>query len=74
YTICLIEKDLIYSHHEKVNFSEEQDKLTKFILPGKERKKVIEKLDTMNINEFSLFGSEESLMSTLAYREIEKKR
>jgi FRG domain-containing protein len=75
YTICIKIKDgeSIYCCHEDAKFGEKQDVLTKYILPGKERKKVIEKLDFMNINEFSLFGNEESLMSTLANREIERR-
>jgi len=30
-------------------------------------------LDEFNLNAYSLFGSEESLMETLAYREIDAK-
>jgi len=76
YTICTKPNEnnngRIYCPHEDVEFGNDQDALKKYIIPGKERKKVLEKLDLMNINAFSLFGSEESLMSTLAYREIEK--
>jgi FRG domain len=46
--------------------------LTKYSIPRRERAKVIAKLDLMNINSYSLFGDEESLMRMLAYREIEK--
>lgn len=75
YTICLKIKvgQPIYCCHQEVQFGEKQDVLNKYIIPGSERKRVIEKLDFMNINEFSLFGNEESLMSTLAYREIEQR-
>lgn len=79
YTICFKEKpddNHEYSFHESVRFSAdrtEQDFLKKFILPSSERKKVLKKLDLMNINAFSLFNSEETMLSTLAYREIELK-
>ncbi|HQU28819.1 MAG TPA: hypothetical protein PKZ24_06645, partial [Nitrospirales bacterium] len=49
-----------------------QDQLTKFILPKSERTKVLEKLNLMNVNAYSLFGNEKGLMETLAYKEIEK--
>jgi len=35
-----------------------------------ERAKVFEKLHMMNITAYSLFGSEESLLETLAYQKI----
>lgn len=47
--------------------------MTKFVLPKSERAKVLEKLNIMNVNAYSLFGNEEGLMETLAYQEIEKK-
>ncbi len=75
YTYCAKydeNKDLIYCCHEDVEFGDDQDILTKYILPASERKKVLKKLDLMNINAFSLFGNEEGLMNTLAYREIER--
>jgi len=45
--------------------------MTKYILPVSERTKALQALQRMNITAFSLFGSEESLMETLAYQEIE---
>jgi hypothetical protein len=45
-----------------------QDVLEKFEIPASERKKVIGRLDAFNLNASSLFGSEESLMETLATR------
>ncbi len=84
YTICFTEAypfmppkpndDKIYACHEGVQFGDLQDFLKKYIIPSTEKKKVLRKLDLMNINAFSLFGNEESLMDTLAYREIENKR
>ncbi|MBW7990365.1 MAG: FRG domain-containing protein [Planctomycetes bacterium] len=48
----------------------EQDLLFKFILPASEKRTVLTKLDLMNINEYSLFGTEEALMGTLRNREF----
>ena len=50
-----------------------QDLLWKIVIPVEERKKVLANLDEFNLNAYSLFGSEESLMETLAYREIDLK-
>lgn len=76
YTICK-KKDndtWFYCNHEAaiVDMYEEQDVLVKYLIPASERDKVLEKLDLMNVNAYSLFGNEEALMDTLAYREIEK--
>ena len=79
YTICSQEsqnrerRKKKYCFHELAEFREDQDFVRKYILPSSERDKVLKKLNLMNINEFSLFVSEESLMSTLAYKEIECK-
>lgn len=43
-------------------------KVCKVDLPGSEQKKVLKALNEMNVNAFSLFGSEESLMETLALK------
>lgn len=76
YTICKKrEKGLwIYCNHEEAlgKGVVAQNHLVKYLLPVTERDEVLEKLDLMNINAHSLFGSEEALMDTLAYREIEK--
>lgn len=74
YTICTIKKgdDLYYSSHEDV-FSEgtpSQDILWKINIPASESLQALHDLDKMNINAFSLFGSEESLMETVAMREF----
>lgn len=46
------------------------DILWDFNLPATERLKVLSLLDRFNLNAFSLFGSEESLMETMAFREL----
>ncbi|MBW1909409.1 MAG: FRG domain-containing protein [Deltaproteobacteria bacterium] len=75
YTICTEKKEdelLYYAHHEdKPNRNgRDQDHLWKFNIPIRERIKVLKKLDSFNINSFSLFGSEESLIDTIATREF----
>jgi len=75
YTYCtkrLANGEYVYCSHEEAfkKNDEEQDVLTKFIIPRTERSKVLERLHTMNITAHSLFGSEESLLETLAYQEI----
>lgn len=78
YTICKkqISETSFYCDHEEAFAKNDkgQDILTKYVIPVSERAKVLEKLDFMNINAYSLFGHEESLMETLAYRAVEKKR
>lgn len=63
--------------HEETIASDEgkpPSRLWKFNLPSKERFKVLGQLDDMNLNAYSLFGSEESLMDTIALREMELHR
>lgn len=50
----------------------EQDVIFKITLPSDIRLDVLMRLDKFNLNAFSLFGSEESLMETMAFREIDK--
>jgi hypothetical protein len=52
----------------------DQDVGWKIIVPAREREKVMRILDRVNINEFSLFESEEGLMETLAVQEIDLRR
>ncbi len=81
YTICykkVEDKGRIYTSHEEMEFGGDQggenNIMKKYIIPFEERKKVMKKLNLMNITAFLLFGSEESLMDMLSYREIEGKR
>lgn len=74
YTICTVLSDgeWYYACHENA-FSqgeEAQDVLWKFNIPSSERLKVLRTLDRYNLNAFSLFGSEESLMETIALRDF----
>lgn len=79
YTICLTHKigdgwsfaphaDVFDINHPN------QDVLWKFTIPSTERVKVLNVLDAYNLNAFSLFESEESLMETMALRELDFKQ
>lgn len=48
----------------------QQAACVKFTIPVDERPKILRLLDSYNLNSFSLFGSEESMMETLAIREF----
>lgn len=73
YTAC-IKKDgdtWFYCSHDEafIQSQGDHDLVIKLELPSGEKEKILAKLDTMNINAFSLFGSEEGLMKMLAFRE-----
>lgn len=74
YTICTNCRDgmLAYARHQDAfaRNDEGQDELIKFSIPTTERTKALRNLDQHNINAFSLFGSEDSLMETVAIREM----
>jgi len=74
YTSCLAFKGPVrFVPHEEVfaQTKRSQDLLWKFNIPSRERLRVLKFLDAHNLNAFSLFGSEESLMETMALRELE---
>ncbi|MHB8654677.1 MAG: FRG domain-containing protein [Terriglobia bacterium] len=62
-----------FANHEEATRRDDmsQDVLWKFTIPWSERLKVLKSLDAYNLNAFSLFESGETLMETLAVREIE---
>ncbi len=80
YTICLScdsNSGWDFAAHEEVFAGDDypprsfaQDVLWKIKIPSTERLKVLKLLDAHNLNAYSLFGSEESLMETMALREI----
>jgi hypothetical protein len=75
YSICMLHdqnRGWCYAPHQDAfaRNSESQDLLWKFNIPAAERLKVLKVLDDVNINAFSLFGSEEGLMETMALREF----
>ncbi len=80
YTIAIKEDEnysgarkYIYCSHEEAlsgSTDDEQDITCKFILSGNLKQKVLTRLHEMNINAFSLYSDENSLMEMLAYQEI----
>ena len=78
YTICLdfqINRGWNFAPHENVfaRNDDGQDILLKFTIPSTERIKVLKKLDSYNLNCFSLFDTAEALMETMAFRHIDFK-
>lgn len=75
YTIAVDFKDghsLFVNHEEIFKMGiRGQDYLWKYTLPCTERQKVLRILDEHNLNDFSLFQSEEALLKTIAVRELE---
>jgi|ERR1039458_2759419 hypothetical protein len=74
YSICvLLDNVLHFEPHDEVFGlgAPHQDILTKINIPSTERLKVLKLLDEHNLNAFSLFGTEESLMETMAIRALE---
>jgi FRG domain len=74
YTIC-IKPDVQryeYACHQDAFEGDSRDEhgLWKFNIPAQERLKVMKNLDNLNLTSFSLFGTEESLMDTMALREF----
>lgn len=79
YTLCLTfsyehGRNHYFTHpHEKYTSPQRYDQMYKITLPKSEKLEILAKLDQFNLNLYSLYGSEESLMSTLALREFHLK-
>jgi hypothetical protein len=79
YTICPIFKTdgqwRFTSHEEafRTDGSDSPGDAWKFNIPSSQRLAVLRFLETVNLNAYSLFGSEESLMTALALREFDLK-
>lgn len=61
---------LFLPHHEVLHTSLNRDLLVKIVIPASEYKNALAQLDSMNLNPYTLYGSEESLMKTIARREM----
>lgn len=80
YTVCLVYNDADewrFAKHEDVSPYSNPDRnetydftFKKFIIPSGERMKVLSSFDKYNLNAFSLLGSEESLLETMALRKL----
>jgi hypothetical protein len=76
YTICtkFEGNEWMFVPHDLVLETEgnqDQDLLWKIIIPAKERQKILRHFDKFNLNEFTLFESEEGLLEMLAMREFD---
>src|SRR5450432_3393111 len=74
YTMCAVfGSEWRFGKHEDVLALDDpnQDVLWRFNIPWTERLKVLRLLDSYNLNAYSLFDSEETLMETLALRELD---
>ena len=73
YTYCRRKEsdEWYYSSHEQAlqASDSDQDIVTKYLLPSCIRREVLAELDAMNINAYTLYGSEEGLAEMLANRE-----
>jgi hypothetical protein len=74
YTLCtkVIEDEILFAKHQDFANQnvENQDLVWKFNIPVEEKVRVLRQLDKYNINAYSLFSSEESLIETIALREF----
>jgi hypothetical protein len=71
YTLCVVfDGEWRFAQYQNVFDwpNQTQGNFWKFNIPYSERVKVLKRLDQHNLNAFSLFGSEESLMETMALR------
>lgn len=73
YTICMqidVPNRWVYGDHEQVLNSNSQPDLhlRKYILPGAERSTALRYLDMFNLNAYTLFGSEDSLVESISRR------
>lgn len=70
YTICRKQKNgmFVYANHEEAfaRSEEDQDSLIKYLIPVSERKRVLQKLQLMNITSYSLFETTETLLERVA--------
>lgn len=77
YSVCVQKREnhLYFSDHERAiaisdDYRQKQDIIWKFTIPSTEWRAVLKDLCAFNINPYSLFGSEESLMENLAMLEF----
>lgn len=77
YTVCAEFKDRtqVFVPHDRVVGRDRmhQDRLIRFTLPASDRCLALAELQRMNITRYTLFQTEEALMSTLAFNKIEKR-
>lgn len=73
YTICVkgVGSDQVFSRHEEAIASggDGQDRIIKIVISGAERAAALRELDQFNLNAYSLFGTDDSLIQTIWARE-----
>ena len=72
YTICTVrDSEWRYARHDDAfrRGQPDQDILLQLVLPSIDRLKALQSLDSANINAYSLFGTEDALIETVALRE-----
>jgi len=77
YTICVqFDNHWVFQPHEDVFQLNHPswDLLTKINIPATERTRALKVLDEHNLNAFSLFGSEDELMETMAFRAFDLRK
>jgi len=88
YTFCRVfsakEAKSLYCSHEKainqgpklqtIELEQAQDLLWCYKIPVSEKQKVLQKLDLMNINSYTLFNTKEALANVLARQLLQKRR
>jgi FRG domain len=57
-------------HEDVLTSNLNDDLIIKLFIPATERKRALMQLDAMNLNPYSVFGSEEALIRTVARREL----
>lgn len=84
YTVCLktVQKQFFentsepeynfHNHYEMMNRTSGQDIAITYKFPVTERNKILRHLDTMNINEYTLFANEDALTKWLEYSHFEE--
>lgn len=74
YTICTqqVDQKWVYASHDDALLQRDpedhQDRIWRITLPSSLREQALQRLDMFNLNAFSLFPSEDSLMETMALR------
>jgi hypothetical protein len=71
YSLCVgvAEDDYVFRPHQSAMVGRSSSKLIRFQIPATERTTALKNLDLMNINPYSLFGSEDALIRTVSRRE-----
>jgi len=63
--------DYLFLRHDSVLEKDRNSNIfLKLLIPASERRRALMQLDSMNLNPYSLFSSEESLIRTIARREL----